>query len=51
MKIEEEFTSTENKPGTPDKFVVELDCVLFEPKKKPRTKNWFKRIFRRSNNG
>ena len=51
MKIEEEFTSTKNEPTVPDKFVVELDCVMFNPKKKPRAKNWFKRIFHRSNNG
>lgn len=51
MKIEEEFTSTENKPTVPDKFVVELDCVMFGSKEKPRKKGWLKRIFRRSNNG
>lgn len=51
MKIEEEFTSTENKPTIPDKFVVELDCVMFRPKKKPCMKKWFKWMFRRGNNG
>lgn len=51
MKFEEEFTSTKNEPTVPDKFVIELDCMMFAPKKKSRTKNWFKRIFRRGNNG
>ena len=51
MKIEEEFTSTKNEPTAPDKFVVELDCVMFGSKEKPRKKGWLKRIFRRNSNG
>lgn len=51
MKIKEEFTSTKNDPTAPDKFVIELDCMMFRPRKKSRAKNWFKRIFRRSSNG
>ena len=50
MKIEEEFTSTKNEPTVPDKFVVELDCVMFAPKKKFCLKKRFKKIFRRWNN-
>ena len=51
MKVEEEFTSTKNEPTVPDKFVVELDCVLFGSKEKPRKKGWLKQIFRRNSNG